>query len=835
MIFVRLNSYEPKILIVDKVISWNRLCSGEAYGKMRGKMAQILAVTLSAFMLTTLFSASFTLYASSDESFGWKFVILGDTQDLAAHSPDLFFNATQWIANQQDIVYVTQMGDLVDSRENLTQWQTAYDAMHVLDGHTDWGVVPGNHDLDPTPVNGTSTGVADATNFNTFFGDCEHYDIVKNRFIFIYTRYEQLDYVETVLQEHPKLYAIIVVHANLCGSMFDVGLHERLAKYDNVVAVLSGHHTGASFLRYFNGQGGIHNLILTNYQDLPSVTNALKVCTVFQDRIEVETFEPMTNTYRNGKYGFIENFSFPYGRDLNAGFLDEKKLFAQTDLANVDMKIADLTSDLGNEVVVAGGKDNIVAVFNSTGSQIASVHQEQPYSLEVIDLNGDGKLEIVCGGKDLIVYDSNLQPLETLLSDRNATRPVMVTVADVNKDDVLELLAVDYDNNSLTRLRVWSGYSKVVDVWVEENLPSTLYEPRTQNFTTLEPTLLQNGTTIYEEVTVEETLTYDDIWPTRPTVVDLNGDGKNEVYVYVPCGLIVSYDDSYAYTGHDSGCGTQICVDEDGDGELEVYGYNNQVLGILGSPFGYFYVGGSPMNMVGYDLDGDGDKEILWTDEGGNICIYDECRMSAVKFGVANATLYAGSLGGDGAADVFAVTDGAIYVYEEFRPAYAKAELQNLNNEYWLMNQPNVISANATLTKVSYQQAAWYSVNTEFVAAVNVTQGETVQIQIDAGTLGKPTGVSASEWTYDEASRTVACDLTCEKQAVTLYWIKTDGKEVSLVLPYLAVAGFTVGWLYMTAVLPKKKNQKIARKTVAFGVLVAVAVILLLLLINFVI
>jgi hypothetical protein len=800
---------------------------------MRRNMAPIMAVVLSVFMLISVFSACSILYAASDDGFGWKFVILGDTQDFAAHRPDLFFNATQWIASQSDIIYVTQMGDLVDNRDNLTQWQTAYDAMHVLDGHASWGVVPGNHDLQG--VSGTGEGGENTTNFNTFFGDCEHYDIVKNRFIFIYIRHDHPDYAEEVLQAHPRLYAIIVVHANLGGSQFDVGLHERLAKYDNVIAVFSGHHLGASFLRYFHGQGGIDNLILTDYQDLKPLTNALKVCTVFQDRIEVETFEPMTNTYRD-KSLYMEKFSFPYGRDLNAGFLDEEKLFAQTDIANVDIKIADLTSDTGNEVVVAGGADNTVAVFNSTGSQIASVYQEQPYSLEVIDLNDDGKLEIVCGGKDLIVYDANLQPLETLLSNRNSTRPVMVTVADVDKNKIPELLAVDYDNNSLTRLRVWNGYSRVVDVWVEENLPPMSYEPRNISVPEFVETTLPNGTITYETVLVNKTETYADVWPTSPTVIDLNGDGENEVYVNVPSPNIVAYDDSYAYTGYYHSWGTKICADEDGDGKLDVYGINNQVFNKYSvSPLGYFYVGGSPLNLIGYDLDGDGDMEILWTDENCNICIYDEGRMSAVNSAVANLTLYAGSLRGDGTTDVLAATDGAIYVYEDFRPAYATEELQNINNEYWLENQPNVMSANATLTEISNQQAAWYSVNTKFTAAVNLTQGENVQIQIDVGLLGKPTGTSVSEWTYNETSKTVTCNLTDTKSAVTLYWIKTDEKEVSLVLPYLAVACFTLGWLYMTAVLPKKRNTKIQRKTVVFGVLIAAAAILLLLLANFII
>lgn len=98
-----------------------------------------------------------------------------------------------------------------------------------------------------------------------------------------------------------------------------------------------------------------------------------------------------------------------------------------------------------------------------------------------------------------------------------------------------------------------------------------------------------------------------------------------------------------------------------------------------------------------------------------------------------------------------------------------------------------------------------------------------------------PLPTKVSEWTCNETSKTVTCNLTEAKSAVTLYWTSIDGKEVTLVLPYLAVAGFTLGWLYMTAVLPKKRNNKIQRRTVVFGVLVAAAAILLLLIVNFII
>jgi hypothetical protein len=104
-----------------------------------------------------------------------------------------------------------------------------------------------------------------------------------------------------------------VAHSFLFGeNLYDKNFFDRVTQYENVIAILSGHHTGSMIERCFNERGGEVSLILTNYQDLPTITNALKVCTVFKDRIEVKTFEPMSNTYKNGSYGFMEEFSFAY-------------------------------------------------------------------------------------------------------------------------------------------------------------------------------------------------------------------------------------------------------------------------------------------------------------------------------------------------------------------------------------------------------------------------------------------------------------------------------------------------------------------------------------------
>ena len=594
--------------------------------------------------------------------------------------------------------------------------------------------------------------------------------------------------METVLQAHPKLYAIVVTHSYISYSLaIDEYFQETLAKYDNVIAVLCGHNTGSRLLRYYDGKGGINNLILTNYQDVPNTPNAFKVCTVFENRIEVETFEPMTNTYRNETTGFLEEFSFLYGKDLTAGFFNERKLFAETDFEIVDLKIADLTSDPGNEVVVAGGPNNIVAVINSTGNQIASAYNEQAYSLGIIDFNNDGQLEIVCGGTELTVYDSNLEIQEILLSDRNSTRPVMVTVADVDNDDVSELLTVDYDNNSMTQFRVWSEGFNVADVWAEENLDPKFYETRNESRLDYKMSVLENGTTISELVLINITRTYSDVWPTCPKVMDLNCDGKNEVYVQVPCGCTVSYGDGYSYIENYRG-GLVDFFDEDGDGLCEVYGSDDDVFGQYSfSGLGAFYVGGNPLLRTYLDLDNDGDSEILWNDESGNLCVFDEGKMASISDGLNNVTLYSGSLTGNSEIAVFVVTDGDIYVYENYRPKFETSQLQTRNNEYWFNDQPNIVSTSATLTEITNQPTTWLSVNSKFIATVNLNQQETVNLKIDVGSFGAPTSCSVSEWSYNATSNSVTLTASGSNPTITLYWAQISGRELAVSYTHLTL------------------------------------------------
>ena len=70
----------------------------------------------------------------------------------------------RWIIANRDrynIKYVVQLGDLVDSPTDTTQWTNARAALTMLDGVVPYAFVPGNHDYGSTGVASDRTTLAD--------------------------------------------------------------------------------------------------------------------------------------------------------------------------------------------------------------------------------------------------------------------------------------------------------------------------------------------------------------------------------------------------------------------------------------------------------------------------------------------------------------------------------------------------------------------------------------------------------------------------------------------------------------------------------------------------
>ncbi len=77
--------------------------------------------------------------------------VLPDTQYYSEKYPAIFTQQTQWIAQwakAQHIVFVSQVGDLVEDYNVDREWENAQSAMAVIrNAGIPYSVVPGNHDL----------------------------------------------------------------------------------------------------------------------------------------------------------------------------------------------------------------------------------------------------------------------------------------------------------------------------------------------------------------------------------------------------------------------------------------------------------------------------------------------------------------------------------------------------------------------------------------------------------------------------------------------------------------------------------------------------------------
>ncbi len=81
-----------------------------------------------------------------------SFALLPDTQFYACAYPEIFNKQTEFLRDEKDtfgLGIVLHTGDIVDNC-TAAQWRVAADALHRLDGHISYMLVPGNHDISST-------------------------------------------------------------------------------------------------------------------------------------------------------------------------------------------------------------------------------------------------------------------------------------------------------------------------------------------------------------------------------------------------------------------------------------------------------------------------------------------------------------------------------------------------------------------------------------------------------------------------------------------------------------------------------------------------------------
>ncbi|MCW4010941.1 MAG: metallophosphoesterase [Candidatus Bathyarchaeota archaeon] len=290
------------------------------------------SVTVAAALMVFLFLAALPTnpaLANTDTSVSENFtvIVLPDTQGYSRYYPWIFDNLTQWIVNNQDalnIVFVTQLGDLVDDSRDLVQWETANHSMSILDGNVPCAVLPGNHDQ----FNGNYT------NFNTYFGldrfssqswfggsyadgdSANTYGCFSaggNTYLLLNLQYNPSDdvlfWANGVINQHPESRVIVSTHDYLMG-LYRQGQRSEIGEriwhslirpnVDRVFLVLCG-HAGAEDQIADTVNGHVVYQLLSDFQNADLEVGWLRLLEFkpAQNMIEVKTFSPTLNQYRN--------------------------------------------------------------------------------------------------------------------------------------------------------------------------------------------------------------------------------------------------------------------------------------------------------------------------------------------------------------------------------------------------------------------------------------------------------------------------------------------------------------------------------------------------------
>ena len=280
---------------------------------------------------------------------------LPDTQYYSQSYPWIFENQTEWIVqneNENNIVFVTHLGDIVNNYNNISQWQNAVNAMTILDNKVPYGILPGNHDLDggPSPAPG-----AGATEYETFFPasryegysywggsydpssvessspNMNNYQLFSAGgmdFIALNLQYnppaDVLKWADNILSKYSKRRAIISTHSYITSTgAWAVGgpviWKNLVVPHKNVFLVLCGHEFGANGLGAAEKIDNLDNRIvyqlLSDYQGLPGGGNGYLRIMEFapsENTIYVRTYSPYLDTYMTDSVNQFE-LAYPMG------------------------------------------------------------------------------------------------------------------------------------------------------------------------------------------------------------------------------------------------------------------------------------------------------------------------------------------------------------------------------------------------------------------------------------------------------------------------------------------------------------------------------------------
>ena len=301
-----------------------------------------------------------TPYNSSNTSF--TLAVLPDTQhyyDIAKHRlAHIFMSQTQWVRDHvfdRNIAFLIHLGDVVQGLDDY-MFQSAQEAMNLLDGIVPYALTVGNHDFSfslpgfsrPTDKFNRYFPVKKFQSWPSFggvfeFGKTEnsfHYFSVGARKYLVlgleyFPRDEVLDWANQIVSRHPEFQTIVFTHGHIyhdddfMGPIADPDLkamikrensegklnfgkaiwEKFLSQHKNIFLVLNGHiihnktrgKDGVGRLVKTGKQGNPVFQIGANYQQIQNGGNGyLRLMEFSPDgkKISVTTYSPFLDSYK---------------------------------------------------------------------------------------------------------------------------------------------------------------------------------------------------------------------------------------------------------------------------------------------------------------------------------------------------------------------------------------------------------------------------------------------------------------------------------------------------------------------------------------------------------
>jgi len=254
-------------------------------------------------------------------------IALPDTQYESQYYPAVFTSQTQWIVDNEianNIIFITHLGDIVQTANNETQWINADTAMDFLDpAGIPYSVGPGNHDL---PLYSSPSYYNDYFGIDRFSGKSwygGHYgsDNYNNYslfsasgldFILINLQYSptsaMLDWADALLKANADRRGIVVSHSiltiNDAFTSEGTTIYNALKDNPNLFLMLCGHmhgtSDGAAYLSKLGDDGHTIHIVLADYQDYDNGGDGYLRILRFSpadNKIYATTYSPYQNAY----------------------------------------------------------------------------------------------------------------------------------------------------------------------------------------------------------------------------------------------------------------------------------------------------------------------------------------------------------------------------------------------------------------------------------------------------------------------------------------------------------------------------------------------------------